>query len=168
MFLNYIRFDSILEFGAKYQLTSINVTTHIGITFGKIYAGLMEYIFKTPFINPLKFPFVFMNTNTSILYINEICYAQKVIGLISIPILYIYFIKGNIIKKTNNKELKSFINISLILTIISIIIITCFGGIAEPYSIDYKLILALCAVILSLKWIEQNNTTATEKKHFDL
>ena len=156
MFLNYIRFDNILEFGAKYQLTSFNMNYCMSITFGKIYAGLMEYIFKTPTVNPLQFPFIFTNNNISLISINETLYENRLIGLISIPILYIYLIKDNILKKANNKELKKFINISITTTILSIIIYTCFGGICETYSIDFKLILSISAVILSLKWVEQN------------
>ncbi len=156
MILNYIRFDSIFEFGAKYQLTAYNMNTCISFTFGKIYAGLVEYIFKTPTINPLNFPFVFPNADMSNISINEICYENVLVGLIAIPILYIYFLKGNIINKIKEKELNKFINLCIITAIISIIISTCCGGICEVYSIDFKLILSIGAVILLSKWIEKN------------
>ena len=90
MYLNYIRFDNILEFGAKYQLTNFIMTSCMSITFGKIYAGLIEYIFKTISITPTKFPFILPNTNISLVSMNEICYEHNIIGLISIPILYIF------------------------------------------------------------------------------
>jgi hypothetical protein len=122
MVLNYIRFDNILEFGARYQLTGFNMNYCMSITFGKVYAGLMEYIFRTPTINPLKFPFVFKNVDMSAASMNEICYENGLLGLIGIPILYIYLIKGNILKKKSNVELKNFVNISLIISILSIII----------------------------------------------
>ena len=61
MILNYLRFDNIFEFGAKYQLTSFNMISCMQITFGKVFAGIMEYLFRTPNINPLNFPFVFIN-----------------------------------------------------------------------------------------------------------
>lgn len=163
MYLNYIRFDNIFEFGAKYQLTDFNMNSCMSITFGKIYAGLVEYLFKTPSINPLKFPFIFPNTDISFTSINETLYENRLIGLISIPILYIFLFKQNILNKSNNKELKKFINISIITSIISIILNTCFGGICEAYSIDFKLILAISAVILSLKFIEQNKNSNINK-----
>ena len=156
MFLNYIRFDSIFEFGAKYQLTGFNMTSCMSITIGKIYAGLVEYLFKTPYINPLRFPFVFINTDMSHISINEICYENRLLGLIGIPILYAYFLKRSIMKKSNNQELNLFIELGIITSIFAIIINTCFGGICEAYSIDFKLILAIGAILILLKWIELN------------
>lgn len=157
MLLNYIRFDNIFEFGAKYQLTGFNMTTCMSFTFGKAYAGIFEYIFRTPSINPLKFPFVFINNDTRLTAMNEICYENRLIGLIGIPILYGYFLKRRAIKKEDNKELKLIVDTIILTSISSLIISTCYGGICEAYSIDFKLILALGAIIILLKWIEKNN-----------
>ena len=77
MFFNYLRFGNIFEFGAKYQLTGFNMNYCMSITFGKIYAGIVEYIFKMPVIKPLVFPFVFPNTDISAISINEICYENR-------------------------------------------------------------------------------------------
>lgn len=157
MILNYIRFDNILEFGATYQLTGLNMNVTMIMTFGKIYAGIVEYLFRTITINPLVFPFVFVNTNTALTAINEICYENKLIGLISIPIMWGLLLKGNVVKKADNKELKFFIRIALITVILAIIITTCFGGICEVYSIDFKLMLAIVSVLILLKWLENNS-----------
>ena len=154
MILNYLRFDNIFEFGAKYQLTGFNMITCMSVTFGKIYAGIVEYIFRTPSINPLKFPFVFINTDTYLTSINEVCYENRLFGLIAIPVLYGYFLKREIIK---NKELNLFINLCLITAFFSIIICSCFGGICEAYCIDAKLILSIGAVIILLKWLENKD-----------
>lgn len=166
MILNYVRFDNILEFGAKYQLTGFNMTACMSFTFGKIYAGIVEYIFKTPTINPLRFPFVFINTDISHTSINEICYENRLIGLIAIPILYGYLLKRVILKKSENSELKGFINICLISSVLSIILNSCLGGICEAYSIDFKLILAIGAVILLLKALELNEKNEIIEKIF--
>lgn len=155
MALNYIRFDNILEFGAKYQLTSLNMISCMKITFGKVFGGILEYIFRIPSINPLKFPFVFVNKETSLVSMNEICYENKLVGLASIAILVIYFFKNNIVKE--EKELKYFINTSIIVSILAMILSTCFGGICEAYAIDFKIILCLGAVILFLKAISDND-----------
>ncbi len=154
MILNYVRFDNIFEFGAKYQLTGFNMISCMSVTFGKIYAGLVEYFFKFPFINPLRFPFVFINTDVSHVSINEVCYENRLFGLIAIPILYSYFLKSNIMKKAKDPELNFFIEMGIITSIFSIIINTCLGGICEAYSIDFKLILSIGAILMLLKWIE--------------
>ena len=155
MILNYVRFDNILEFGAKYQLTSFNMISCMSITFGKSFGGILEYIFRTPTIDPLKFPFVFVNRNTSLVSMNEICYENRLVGLISIAILFVYLFKNYILKE--DKELKNFVNMGIFVSILAMIVATCFGGICEAYAIDFKLILCIGAVLLFLKGIEKED-----------
>lgn len=166
MIINYLRFDNIFEFGAKYQLTGFNMTTCMSFTFGKIYAGIVEYLFKTPVINPLKFPFVFINKDTALTIINEVCYENRLVGLISIPIFYVYIFKKNILDKSKDKELKKFIDMCIVISLLSIIINSCCGGICEAYSIDFKMILSLGAILLLLKGISNNSTNPTYQKVF--
>lgn len=160
MTLNYVRFDSIFEFGAQYQLSGLNVTTTMGVTLGKIYAVVMEYLFRFPTVNPLKFPFVFPNTDTSFTAINEVCYENKLIGLMAVPLFWAYFLKG-VVK--NDKELKWLINVILIVSILGMIAAGCTGGICEAYSIDFKLILSIGAVMVLLKWIESREDESRNK-----
>lgn len=166
MIFNYLRFDNILEFGAKYQLTSFNMIYCMSITFGKIFGGIVEYIFKLPSINPLVFPFVFINTDTSLVSMNEVCYENRLIGLIAIPILWGYIFSRNILETSKNKSLSNFIKIILVTSFISIILNSCLGGICEAYSIDFKLMLCIGAVILLLKNIENKNQDKDTNKMF--
>ena len=154
MILNYVRFDSIFEFGARYQLTGFNMNTCMGITFGKFIQGIVEYIFKTPTLKMFTFPFVFINTDTLDTALNELCYENRLIGLISIPIFWIYIFAKNIISKNADKEFKMLIIIGVVVSFISIIINTCFAGICELYSLDFKIVLAILAVVL---FFQQNN-----------
>lgn len=153
MIYNYVRFDNILEFGAKYQLTASNMQYCMMFTLGKAFSGILEYVFKLPLINLLKFPFVFMQQNETDMFMNEFCYEAHIMGLIAIPILWIFLFKKNILKK-ENKELNILINISLITAITDIIIVTVTGGICEAYIVDLKIILCILAVILLLKNIQ--------------
>ena len=153
MIYNYVRFDNILEFGAKYQLTASNMKYCMMFTIGKAFSGILEYGFKLPQINLLKFPFVFMMQNETDMFMNEFCYEAHIMGLIAIPILWIYIFKKNILKK-ENRELNILINITIITTLIDIIIVTVAGGICEAYIVDLKVILCIFSVILLLKNIE--------------
>lgn len=166
MIFNYLRFDNILEFGAKYQLTSFNMIYCMSFTFGKMFAGIVEYIFRIPRLNPLVFPFVFINTETSLVSMNEVCYENRLIGLIAIPILWIYIFTRNILKTNKDKGLTNFIKVILISSLISIILNSCLGGICEAYSIDFKLMLCIGAVILLLKNIENKNQAEDTNKVF--
>lgn len=164
MILNYVRFDNIFDFGAMYQLTGLNLASCMLVTFGKIYAGFAEYLFRLPTINPLKFPFVFANVDTSLVAINEMCYENRLVGLVALPILWVYLFKGHFVKETENKEFKWFINLVIIISVFAIIINTCFGGICETYSLDFKLLLSIGAVMLLLKWSERDENNNIKNK----
>ena len=111
----------------------------------------------------MQFPFIFANVDTSLTSINEICYENRLIGLVAIPILWIYLFKNNILKQTDNKEFKIFIKVIIVVSILALIINTCFGGICEAYSIDFKLLLSIGAIILLLKWIEKDEDKTKHK-----
>ena len=159
MIYNLVRFDDIFEFGAKYQLTGFDMNYCMSFTFGKIYAGILEYIFRLPSINPLVFPFVFANTNTSLISMSEICYENRLVGLAGIPILWILLFKKFALVNNDDKNLKRLTNICIITSLLSIITSTCMAGICEAYSIDFKLILAIISVILLLKLVENKKSS---------
>lgn len=163
MIFNYLRFDNIFEFGAKYQLTGFNMQYCMGFTFGKVFAGIMEYLFKMPVIRPLTFPFIFPNTDVQLMAFNELCYENRLVGLLAIPIIYGYLLKKDVVK---NKELKNFINIGIIASFLSLVLNTCCGGICEVYSLDFKMILAIGAVIILLKWVDDKEKLNTNNKIF--
>ena len=166
MMLNYLRFDNILEFGAKYQLTSFNMIYCMQLTFGKLFAGIIEYIFRIPTINPLEFPFMLINTNTSIVTVNEICYENRLIGLIAMPIIWVLIFTKNILKKEQSNEFKNFIKVCIITSILSMLINSIAGGICEVYAIDFKLILCICAILLLLKLVEKSKDEEMSNKVF--
>lgn len=166
MIYNYIRFDNILEFGAAYQLTDANMTICMSFTFGKILAGIFEYIFRLPRFVPFSFPFIFANTETSLMTINEVCYEARLVGLIAIPILWIYLFTNNILNNEKDKSLKTFIRMIIIIAMLALIIATCCGGICEAYSVDFKLFLCIGAVLLFLMLNNQNKTNEGINKLF--
>ncbi len=156
MIYNYIRFNNILEFGAKYQLTSFNMNILMKPTFGKTILGILEYLFRTISINPLVFPFVFANKEAGLLSINEMCYENKLVGLISIPIMYGFiFIKD--ILKDKNKEFNIIVIAVIVTSIISILISTWFGGVCEVYSLDSKMLLSLVVVMIMMIMVDKED-----------
>lgn len=181
MWYNNIRFGSIIEFGAKYQLTSYNMTILMSFSFSKIIYGLLKFIFTLPIINAIKFPFVFAQSGIILHGLNEITYQTRIIGLISIPILYILLFKNIILnnieskkldKKSSskikekiqtskmsstNKYLNIIINALLICGVLLIAITTCMGGIGENYISDFKVLLCMFSAILWFKLLEKND-----------
>ena len=154
MIYNYARFDSIFEFGARYQLTGFNMNYCMGFTFGKMFTGILEYIFKLPEIRVLEFPFVFINNGTKLFRANELLYENRLYGLIAIPILWILLFKKQILK--NDKIFGRITNVAIITSLLSIIVNTACGGVCEVYAIDFKLILCIISVITLLKLVEND------------
>lgn len=118
MIYNYIRFGSILEFGANYQLT-VNDTKALGLRFSVIPIGLICSLFNLPCFQAV-FPFIHTNYNI----IERACYyyVEDIPGGIFFiaPICFFSFYLIKFFKKTDKKELKS-----LVISLISVRIISC-------------------------------------------
>ena len=169
MTYNYLRFDSIFEFGAKYQLTSYNMIYAMTPTLGKIIEGIGKYIFTLPIINIFDFPFVVPNFNSTNTALNELCYQNKIVGLAAIPIVWIILLIGelkNNIKTKEDRELKNLINISLITVLLFIILNTVSAGICDAYSIEFKIIAVLVCTIIWLKILENKENENILNKIF--
>ena len=159
MWYNYIRFDSIFEFGAKYQLTVADMRIHMGFSLPAIIKGFAKYLFTLPKIDISEFPFT--NLYNNLYYntaLNEYEYENFVSGILIIPIIWILFFKNKICTK-NNVVLKKVVNIIILISIIQIFIITCFAGTSQSYSVDIKLMLVIVSVLTGLKIIEENLNT---------
>lgn len=164
---NYQRFDNPFEFGAKYQLTAFNMLYSMSFSLVKVYEGIIDCIFRMPSINLLKFPFITLSKDVSHVMINELVYENRTIGLMAIPIFYIFLFKKYILNK-DDIEFKRFINLSWIITFIIIIINSCVAGICNLYTIDFKVILAINAIILLLKNLEKNEYSKQSNYKFSL
>lgn len=161
MIYNYIRFENPFEFGAKYQLTVINMGALKSRIFA-IPAGIIANIFSIPNFIP-DFPFI---TNHNKLFgFYGYYYIENMIGglFMIAPICFMNFfvIKAN--KKIENKELKIVIN-SLILvgTLIAIISIMMAGS-NQRYLIDYAWMFILSGILIFI--ILFNNFKSDETKN---
>lgn len=167
MILNYIRFGNIMEFGAKYQLTS-NDMINLGYRYSTIPIGIWHYLFNPPVID-LTFPFIHMKPVTP-LYIGFYGCGYVGIGtflatpiclmLFSIPILRKYI-------KNKNIQLWRLIRNSLIIALIMIVVITLVAASYERYSLDYTwmIVWPAIAIMLTLHEILKENNIA--KKIFE-
>ena len=166
---NYARFDSIFEFGAKYQLTSFNMNYAMTPTFGKIIEGLGKYIFTLPVINIFEYPFVLANFDISNTALNELCYQNKLVGLIAFPIIWGFLLKSELkknMKSETDKNLLQLINLSLLTIILFIILNTVSAGICDAYSIEFKLIAVMFSTITLLKILENKENNHITNKIF--
>lgn len=146
MIYNYIRFENPFEFGAKYQLTVINMGALKSRIFA-IPAGIIANIFSVPNFIP-DFPFI-INHN-KLLEFYGYYYIENMVGglFIMAPICFMNFfiIKAN--KKTENRELKFIINLLVIVGSLIAIISIMMAGSNQRYLIDYAWMFILSGILI--------------------
>lgn len=153
MFYNYIRFQSIFEFGAIYNLTT-NAVEKRGWNIGRSIYGLYEYLLRPLKVVP-RFPFLdFQEMDTS--YLGLTIYERHIGGMLWYnPLLFL--VTGKIFKKNDRKE-QLFWKLSLgawICTLIVVIANANMGGIVERYQVDFLWMLYLM-IIIGILYKEQH------------
>ena len=160
MYINYIRFDSIFEFGVSYQITTNNLYNSNFSIINAIY-GTYQYLFgKISFqtshptlYSPLaKIPYI------TDINIEKIGGGIITTSIISIIILFI----PKIFKHIKEKELKTYITLSLIIGSFLIIISSGIGALIGRYMLDFNYIFYFITVILWLYIINKTKNKNTE------
>ena len=149
MYYNYIRFGSIFEFGARYQLT-MNDMRNLKNRLITIPAGFIYNLFSIPsFIG--KFPF--MEVNSNIFELFSYYYIEDMPGGVFIlaPIAFCVFGIRKFLKNSNNKELKNFVIALLIVGIILNAIIVMQGGSTGRYLLDFSWYFVLAGILIFLE-----------------
>jgi hypothetical protein len=170
MIYNYVRYDSIFEFGAKYQLTGFYVLTYMVFSWQRIFRGMKYCIFELPTLNLKRFPYIFMNLGNDNDMYDEFLYENYFVGLISFPVIILAII-CILDRKTKNKELsliKRCFFITLITYLLSIILNMICAGVSETYSLDVKWTLLFASVVYILKYVNLNHDSKVIKTIFIL
>ena len=153
MYYNYVRFDSIFEFGAKYNLTT-NDILHRGIKLDRIPYGLYMYLFSIPTFYNI-YPFI-KYTKFETNYLGFTHYQEMYGGLfITYPILIINFFYFKLKKFIKSKELKVAYWVCWIIVIIELLVNIEMAGINTRYMTDF-IIFAVFATLLLIIEIEKN------------
>lgn len=144
MVYNYIRFGSVFEFGASYQLT-INDMSNLSNRLMTIGMGLVCNLFSIPNLVP-NFPFIGNHNNLITFY--GYYYIENMIGglFILVPICFSIFAIFKILKKSENKELVGFITIFTIVGLIICIVSCIMAGSMQRYMVDYGWILIVAGI----------------------
>ena len=161
MYYNYIRFNSIFEFGASYQLT-VNDMSNLKNRVMTIGTGIACNLFGIPSFTS-SFPFI--ETNQNVLPFYGYYYIEDMIGglFILTPICFAIFSLRKLWKKSENKEvcyaILTFSVIGLILCIASIMM----AGSLQRYLIDYGWMHILAGI---MSFVELRNVYKTDEgKH---
>ena len=146
MYYNYIRFENVFDFGAKYQLT-INNMMELGSRIFAIPTGIMANLFKVPNFVPY-FPFI-THSNDYLSFYGSYYIENLIGGLFMIaPICFFIFYIFKFNKKTENKELKIIVNSLLVVGITIAIISVAMAGSNQRYLIDYAWMLIYAGILI--------------------
>ena len=161
MYYNYIRFGSIFEFGAKYQLT-MNDMRNLKNRLITIPAGFIYNLFNLPsFIG--EFPF--MQVNSNIPEIFAYYYVEDMPGGVFIlaPIAFAVFGIKKFLKTSKNTELKNLVAVILAVGIILNIIIVMQGGSTGRYLLDFAWYFVLAGILIYLENYQNTKTVEAKK-----
>ena len=161
MYYNYIRFGSIFEFGAKYQLT-MNDMRNLKNRLITIPAGFIYNLFNLPsFIG--EFPF--MQVNSNIPEIFAYYYVEDMPGGVFIlaPIAFAVLGIKKFLKTSKNTELKNLVVVILAVGIILNIIIVMQGGSTGRYLLDFAWYFVLAGILIYLENYQNTKTVEAKK-----
>lgn len=157
MYYNHIRFGSIFEFGARYQLT-MNDMRNLKSRLITIPAGFICNLFNIPtFI--ARFPFIEVNSN--IFEIFSYYYIEDMPGgtfILSPIAFFCIFGINKFFKKCKNKELKNLVITLLIVGIILNMIVVMQAGSTGRYLLDFSWCFVLVGILIFLENYQNTET----------
>ncbi len=157
MYYNAIRFGSVADFGAGYNLTSTNIHD-IPFSIGRIPYGIFYYLLDIPHLSP-SFPFL-ESTGFSPAYPGVMNLRNGYGGLLlwNLPVWSIFFFSVVSKKETDRsrKDLALTQRLLSVLGLLFLIFVTGMGpgGLIYRYCIDFSLFFSLSAALLHLSMFE--------------
>lgn len=148
MYINYIRFGSIFDFGIAYQLTTNNLSNYKFSFINSIF-GLYNYLFGK--INLSLYPFKIEGIRSTLSIVTDFNIEDIGGGVMVTSILgFIILFIPKIFKYIKEKELKIYIILSLGLAFFLILFSSGIGALIGRYMLDFNYLFYFIIVILSL------------------
>ncbi len=145
---NYFRFDSIFEFGWKYQLNPHNQQNFVP-QFSDFIISIKNNFFKLPDMNEKT---IFSLAKT---YGHQVG-NESIVGIVwSCPIILFLTLLPNFLKKLYKENRNAFI-LSFVILSVAVInaFVTCFIGMIIRYVFEYLSLIVILAITIFLYYIE--------------
>lgn len=155
---NYLRFDSIFEFGARYQLTVSDVRYNSLKNLPHAVQTLSCYLFEQPKISGV-FPFVAVDY-APFVQMSQLNYLNGVVGLFAYPLSWLTLLTPLALKGKDKSALR-LVAALLIATLITVVVIGTSGGVAQRYACDYQWMTFLACGIIALGLAEKAKNDET-------
>lgn len=152
--MNYVRFDSILEFGEHYQLT-IADCSKVHVQLDGIIGTIFHYYVQPPEYNAANQLLTYSDYGYGPIDIHS--YIVPIVGIFFIPITLLMFIIPYIIKKDDDISLKWFLFVTPFIIFFEAFINYCIAGACPRYLIDIAPFASILGGICALKAIEKDN-----------
>ena len=158
VFYNYIRFGSIFDFGASYNITVWNQHGN-SLNMARFLPGIYLYLFK-PFSFIPEFPFV---DDADLSSFEDLFYVESYLGglIFMIPVCCLLLIAPFLVKKMREYQVSLFVLGSILSAILLLAIDIQFAGISIRYISDFSVFFVI-AVIISLLVLSK---TSLYEKH---
>jgi hypothetical protein len=152
---NYLRFDSITEFGVHYQLAGIYDQTKISLlNYKNVVYNLYAYLLTIPQFS-IHYPYIYFSGwdgLPNLIKEPDGFLSTPILGVITcLPVLGIPVILLFIKPRFDKTNLQLFINILYICFILSFTTILCTGSNCVRYYFDFSIYLACISVLILLK-----------------
>ena len=144
---NYFRFDSILEFGAKYQLTVYDVSKY-AFSLSLIFPCIFHYFLQPPVITD-TFPFINLKFINLQMHTTPYLYNTSTLGALSFASNWGILLFPNILTKPKKYREQKFTYLLAFLSVLILAYInTCMGGINIRYFADFALVMILFSALI--------------------
>lgn len=150
MWYNYMRFGSVLEFGAKYQLTVYDVSKY-GFSAALILPSVYYYFIQFPLFEK-TFPCLVLPFSKPISYTGYL-YATSTIGMFAFPSTWGALMLPATLHKTD-KFKKSVFTLAFLACVVLAYFDMCFGGICIRYLCDIALVMILFSAVCLIDFYE--------------
>lgn len=162
MYYNFVRFGSVFDFGANYNLTT-NDMTRRGFQPGRLSDGIFMYLFQ-PISLKTTFPFVEVTafyTDYLGATIKDWTYGG---AFMAHPIFLVLFAVNMVKKELKEKKVYGFTLLGMLLALVVVCADTEMAGIMHRYCTDFWWLLMIPAVIILLQLVEKYR----EAKYFKI
>lgn len=161
MYYNYIRFGSVIDFGANYNLTT-NDMTHRGVNLTRMVDGLFMYLFQFPNIGA-AYPYVFA-TNFQSAYIGKTIREGMFGGVFFTNIiLFAIMAAGKVKEQLKEKKLLGMVAACTLFAGLVVVADTQLAGILNRYYADFLWLLFIAAILVILQLWESFKEKETRK-----
>jgi len=151
--INYMRFESVFEFGEHYQLTVTDCTKN-HLDYDGIIGTIYHYFVQPPKYDARNGVITYRFEEASNMDVNS--YIMPTVGLFFVPITLFFVLIPYIIKKEDELSLKLFLFIAPAIIFFVAFVNYCFAGACPRYLLDVTPFASILGGVCALKALEKD------------